>query len=465
MSNNNWYATEDWYAPLKREEPVKVVQPVTAEEPELPKKKPKKGFWAAAIAFLLTFAIVIGLCMPAILKTRENPPSEAPKSSTSPERPSQERPSGERDADKPEATQKPSEGQEDGEMPEDWDEFFANYYQDVDTASAEVNIARGELPDSFKLQIKPAAGKELSLQELYEKCSPSIVAISGYIDGQSGYNWGTGVILSPDGLILTNTHVIEGCDRATVTLYNDQAYEAKLVGADTISDVALLKIEAKGLPAAELGDSSTLRVGDRVAAIGNPLGESFRNTLTDGIISAIERGVQFNGRSMTLLQTNTALNEGNSGGALFNMYGQIVGVTNMKMMSSYSSIEGIGFAIPSSTVSGVVNALVRDGEVRGRPSIGITVGAIPDNAKEEYQLPDGLYITAVTKGSDAEAQGVLPGDILTAVNGTPVTTTEEVNDIKNRFKVGDKLHFDIWRDGEELEFDVLLMDTNDVYGK
>ena len=280
-----------------------------------------------------------------------------------------------------------------------------------------------------------------------------------------GYNWGTGVILRPDGLILTNTHVIEGCDRATVTLYNDQAYEAKLVGADTISDVALLKIEAKGLPAAELGDSSTLRVGDRVAAIGNPLGESFRNTLTDGIISAIERGVQFNGRSMTLLQTNTALNEGNSGGALFNMYGQIVGVTNMKMMSSYSSIEGIGFAIPSSTVSGVVNALVRDGEVRGRPSIGITVGAIPDNAKEEYQLPDGLYITAVTKGSDAEAQGVLPGDILTAVNGTPVTTTEEVNDIKNRFKVGDKLHFDIWRDGEELEFDVLLMDTNDVYGK
>ena len=464
MSNNNWYATEDWYAPLKREEPAKVVQPVAAEEPELPKKKSKKGFWAAAIAFLLTFAIVIGLCMPAILKTRENPPVEAPKSSTSPERPSQERPSGERDADKPEATQRPSDGLEDGEMPEDWDEFFANYYQDVDTASAEVNIARGELPDSFKLQIKPAAGKELSLQELYEKCSPSIVAISGYIDGQSGYNWGTGVILSADGLILTNTHVIDTCDRATVTLYDDREFEARLIGYDTISDIAVLKIEATGLTPAEFGESASLRVGDRVAAIGNPLGDNFRSTLTDGIISAISRDISYKGRTMTLLQTNTALNEGNSGGALFNMYGQVVGITNMKMMSSFSSIEGIGFAIPTSTVETVVNSMVRYGGVRGRPSIGVTVGGIPPEAMAQYKLPSGLYITDVLESSDAWKQGVRPGDILTEVNHIPVSTTTEVNDIKNQYGVGDSLHFTIWRNGEILEFDVLLMDTNDLYG-
>ena len=201
-------------------------------------------------------------------------------------------------------------------------------------------------------------------------------------DGQSGYNWGTGVILSADGLILTNTHVIEGCDSAKVTLFDDREFEAKLIGADTISDIAVLKIEAAGLPAAEFGESGSLVVGDPVAAIGNPLGETFRSTLTDGIISAIERGISYKGRTMTLLQTNTALNEGNSGGALFNMYGQVVGITNMKMMSSYSSIEGIGFAIPSATVREVVNSIVRFGEVRGRPSIGITVGAIPPGGHE-----------------------------------------------------------------------------------
>ena len=206
-------------------------------------------------------------------------------------------------------------------------------------------------------------------------------------------------------------------------------------------------------------------MGDRVAAIGNPLGEDFRSTLTDGIVSAIERGVQYNGHSMTLLQTNTALNEGNSGGALFNMYGQVVGVTNMKMMSSYSSIEGIGFAIPSATVCSVVNSLVQFGEVRGRPSIGITVGAIPDNAKEQYGLPDGLYVTAVTEGSDAEAKGILPGDVIMEVEHTPVTTTTEINEIKNKLRVGDSMSFTVWRDGEVLEFDVTLMDTNDVYGK
>ena len=210
------------------------------------------------------------------------------------------------------------------------------------------------------------------------------MSISGYKGESVGYNWGSGVIIRSDGLVLTNTHVLEDCDQAVVTLVDGTEYEAKLIGADTVSDIALLLIDAHGLPTAALGESSNLRVGDRVAAIGNPLGEDFRNTLTDGIISAIERGMNYHGRSMTLLQTNTAINEGNSGGALFNLYGQVIGITNMKMMSSYSSIEGIGFAIPSVTVCNVVNALLRDGEVKGRPAIGITVGAIPENAKTKY---------------------------------------------------------------------------------
>ncbi len=424
MSNQNWYEEENWYEPMKRETPA---------PPARPKKRGLTPGRIVALIFLLIL-LIVGSSLAFAGSGKSAPEVSAP----------------------PDAEQ---------EMPEDWAEFFKNFYEETQMDVAEINIPRASLPLTCSLSLRGAEGEELSLQELYEKCSPSIVAISGYEDGKSGYNWGTGVILSADGLILTNTHVIDDCDRATVTLFDDREFEALLVGADSISDVAVLKIDAEGLPAAEFGESASLRVGDRVAAIGNPLGETFRSTLTDGIISAIERGINYNGHNMTLLQTNTALNEGNSGGALFNMHGQVIGVTNMKMMSSYSSIEGIGFAIPSSTVKNVVDALVQYGEVRGRPSIGITVGAIPDNAHDKYtELPEGLYVSAVTPGTDAEAKGVQAGDIITEVNGKPVTTTEEIVEIKNTLKVGDSMHFKIWRNGEILEFDVVLMDTNDVYG-
>ena len=185
--------------------------------------------------------------------------------------------------------------------------------------------------------------------------------------------------------------------------------------------------------------------------------------LTNGIISAIDRGLNYNGRTMSLLQTNTAINQGNSGGALFNMYGQVVGITNMKMMSYYSSIEGIGFAIPSTTVKTVVDSLAANGEVRGRPSIGITVGAIPEDVSGHYDIPAGLYVSGVQENSDAQAKGVQVGDILTAVNGTPVSTTEEVSQIKDSMQVGDSMVLSLWRDGESLEVDIELMDTNDLY--
>ena len=205
-----------------------------------------------------------------------------------------------------------------------------------------------------------------------------------------------------------------------------------------------------------------------MAAIGNPLGEEFRLTLTDGIISAIERGMNYKGHSMNLLQTNTAINEGNSGGPLFNMYGQVIGITNMKMMSAYSSIEGIGFAIPSSNVVKLVNIIVREGSVTGRPSIGITVGAIPDEARERYgdKLPPsgGLYISAISEGSDAAEKGLRPGDIIMKVDGVEVSTTAEISKMKEALSVGDTMTFTIWRDGEIFDVDVALVDTNDVYG-
>ena len=350
-----------------------------------------------------------------------------------------------------------------GAMPSDWSDYLENFYQSSQSDTLETSIERTVLEQPFTLPLAQPGEQELSLQELYAACADSIVGITAYPEDQDGYYWGTGVIADEAGLIVTNAHVIEGCASAEVTLYNNESYEALLVGADAVSDLALLKIDCSGLPAASFGDISSLSVGDPVAAIGNPLSEEFRSTLTNGIISAIDRGMNYNGHTMSLLQTNAAINEGNSGGALFNMYGQVVGITNMKMMSYFSSIEGIGFAIPSSTVKAVVDQLAENGEVRGRPSIGITVGAIPQEAVENYELPEGLYISAVAENSDAAAQGIREGDILLAIDGQSVSTTEEVAAIRDTKSVGDSLRFTIWRQGETFEVDVLLMDTNDIY--
>ena len=410
---------QDWYAPLEEH---------TSPESEKKKRKPGKASWRIGGAILL---VVLLIAASSLIFSGSNQRTEAPYISG------------------------------DG-MPDDWNDYLDNYYQVTESKDAEIKLPRAELVPDFKVAISSDRGKELSLQELYDQCSKSIVAIKGYQDGVDGYYWGSGIILSKDGLILTNTHVIENCDTARVTLYDNSSYAATLVGADSTSDIAVLKIEATGLTPASFGDSAELAIGDKVAAIGNPLGETFRMTLTDGIISAIDRGISYNGHSMTLLQTNTAINEGNSGGALFNMYGQVIGVTNMKMMSSYSSIEGIGFAIPSSTIAAVADSLMQYGEVRGRTAIGITVGAIPENVTSHYDLPTGLYVSAVEEKSDAAAKGIQQGDIITAVNGNPASATSDILTVKNTLSVGDTITFTIWRDGETFDVDVTLVDENDL---
>lgn len=349
------------------------------------------------------------------------------------------------------------------ELPDSMEDFFAQFYTGVETEIAQIDIAKYPLKIQFRLSLESTPENELELWELYDRCFPTIVSIAAYAGTDLSYSWGTGVILSSDGLVLTNTHVVDGSNKVIVTTFDDKEYEAQLVGADSISDIAILKIDAQNLIAAEFGNSAELKVGQRVAAIGNPLGESFRATLTDGIISGIERGVNFNGRTLTLLQTNTAINEGNSGGPLFNLYGQVIGITNMKMMSSYSSIEGIGFAIPSAFAQSVINSILEDGEYRGRTSIGITVGEIPESIRAQYNIPGGLYISDVEKKSDAFVKGVRKDDILTAVNGIPVSTTADVSAIKDQFAVGDILVLSIWRKGENIDFEVALIDTLDLY--
>ena len=410
---------QDWYAPLEDH---------TSLESEKKKRKPGKASWRIGGAILL---VVLLIAASSLIFSGSNQRTEAPYISG------------------------------DG-MPDDWNDYLDNYYQVTESKDAEIKLPRAELAPDFKVTLSNEHGKELSLQELYDQCSKSIVAIKGYQDGVDGYYWGSGIILSKDGLILTNTHVIENCDTASVTLFDNSSYDAALVGADSTSDIAVLRIEATGLTPASFGDSAELAIGDKVAAIGNPLGETFRMTLTDGIISAIDRGISYNGHSMTLLQTNTAINEGNSGGALFNMYGQVIGVTNIKMMSSYSSIEGIGFAIPSSTIAAVADSLMQYGEVRGRTAIGITVGAIPENVTSHYDLPTGLYVSAVEEKSDAAAKGIQQGDIITAVNGSPASATSDILTVKNTLSVGDTITFTMWRDGETFDVDVTLVDENDL---
>ena len=316
-----------------------------------------------------------------------------------------------------------------------------------DTDDDTTVTGKNELPAAptdpgVTMMLQPAGGSALTLQSVYAKCLPSVVGIHADIR-RGEYSTGTGIVLTSDGYIVTNTHVLDGAKAVTVTTSDGTEYTGKLVGAP-----------------AEFGDSSSLQVGDDVVSIGNPLGEQLRWTMTNGIISAINRDMVYNGHSMTLLQTNAAINEGNSGGPLINMYGQVIGITNMKALST--GVEGIGFAIPTASIRPIVNALLADGRVSGRVSIGITVGAISSAASDYYDLPEGLYISDVAEGSDAEKQGIQSGDMLLAVNGQAVTTTYDVSAAKDGLKVGDTVTLTIYRDGKTFDVDVKLVDTNDI---
>lgn len=325
--------------------------------------------------------------------------------------------------------------------------------------SKATTIPRIQGDKGVRLTCQDPQGQPLTAQEVYAKVNPSVVTVvSEQADGAS---IGTGVIMTSDGYIITNAHVISGGKSCWVALDTGVTYDVKLVGYDEEEDLAVLKADPQNpLPAAEFGNSDLVQVGDTAYAIGNPLGVELRGTMTNGIISAINRDMVYNGHSMTLLQTNAAINEGNSGGPLINMYGQVIGITNMKALST--GVEGIGFAIPTASIRPIVNALLADGRVSGRVSIGITVGAVSSAASEYYDLPDGLYISAVAEGSDAEKQGIQSGDMLLAVNGQAVTTTYDVSAAKDGLKVGDTVTLTIYRDGKTFDVDVKLVDTNDI---
>ena len=270
---------------------------------------------------------------------------------------------------------------------------------------------------------------------------------------------GSGFVISRDGYVLTNYHVIDGASAIQVAFADGTAYPATLVGGEQANDIAVLKIDADDLTPVVLGDSDNLVVGEQVCAIGNPLGE-LTFTFTSGYVSARDRSITMeNGEIMNMLQTDTAINSGNSGGPLFNMYGQVIGITTAKYSSSSSSsasVEGIGFAIPINDIRDMVKDIMEKGYVTGKPNVGILMENVSSEATARYGIPAGAYIAAVLDGSCADKAGLQTGDIVTAVDSTAVTNREQLKSAVKNYKAGDTVTFTVYREGQNLELTITL---------
>jgi serine protease Do len=297
----------------------------------------------------------------------------------------------------------------------------------------------------------------LTIPEIAEKMKNSVVGIS--TESIYGTATGTGIIYSSDGTIITNAHVISGGRNITVTMPDGTTYDATVVGSDAKSDLAVIKISAKGLPAATFGNSNNLVVGETAVAIGNPLGLEFAGSVTAGVISALNREVDVDGRYMTMIQTDAAINPGNSGGPLLNNKGEVVGINSVKVSSS--DAEGLGFAIPISDALPIIQELISNGHVTGRPSIGISGEELSAQAASYYNVPQGFLVRTVTSGSGAEAGGLQAGDIITAFNGINVKTQSELNREKDRCKAGDTVTIKVYRttNDKALELNIVLSEA------
>ena len=300
----------------------------------------------------------------------------------------------------------------------------------------------------------------LTTPQIYEKTINSVVAISTYLN-QGGYQQairtGTGIIMSEDGYIITNAHVIENGNQITVTLNDGTEYQAQVVGSDSKVDIAVIKVEATGLTAGNFGDSDSLVHGEPAIVIGNPLGMDFAGTITDGIISSTSREVKIDNYIMNLLQTNAAVNPGNSGGPLINCRGEIVGVVSAKI--SVDDVEGIGFAIPINTALNVANDFIEYGYVKNRPMLGISVEVVPEQYAQFYGSQPGLKVVSVQDGSAADLAGIMPGDRIISFNGTEISTSAELDYEKDKYNIGDTVKITVLRENQEITLDLTLMEN------
>ena len=303
-----------------------------------------------------------------------------------------------------------------------------------------------------------------SLSDVAGAVTPSVVVVTTEQIVTDNYFWGgqqvlsgagSGVILTTDGYIVTNYHVVEGARQITVTLHDDSTYTATVVGSDQQSDIALLKIEATGLTPAVLGDSDNVQVGEVVIAVGNPMG-TLGGTVTDGIVSALNRDISVEGNQMTLMQTSAAISPGNSGGGLFNTNGELIGIVNAKY--SDEDAEGLGFAIPVNTMKTVVQDLLENGYVTGRPALGITVITVGDvQTAMQYGVSSlGVYVNSVDEGSGAEAAGMKAGDRIVSIGTQLVESTDDVTNALKSYNVGDVVEVQVDRGRELITLQVTL---------
>ncbi len=328
------------------------------------------------------------------------------------------------------------------------------------SSSPDDNRPAREDSELSQLSLSDATGSELTVSQIVEKNADAVVEIlvSGTSQDFFGQTQvvegaGSGVIVTDNGYIVTNYHVIQGANKVQVTLHNGETYPAVIVGGVDEEDIAVIKINASGLTVAEIGDSSKVQVGDTAVAIGNPLGQ-LGGTATTGIISALDRNLQIEGRNMTLMQTDAAINGGNSGGGLFNSKGELIGIVDAK--SSGVGIEGLAFAIPINSVSDIINDLIENGKVTTRPVVGITIQDVTEANAESYGLESaGVYIAQVT-GENAKKAGFQQGDRILSIDGTEIKDSQTFISKVRHHKVGDTVSIVVGRMGQEIEIKTVL---------
>jgi len=399
----------------RRSEPVQPQQPAEGAG-----KRRKKTPWAVIVALVAVVCIAFGgvaggLISALVLQNDDTPVVEAP--ATQPEALEQD----------PQAEQAPE----------------------------------GVLP-GFSLEdvTKPLGDREtLTVAEINVAVSPSVVTINTVIQGSyfgqpvQSTSGGSGVIISNDGYIMTNNHVVEGAMKISVVLSDGTEYEAMLVGTDAETDLAVIKVEAENLVAATLGDSDELVVGELAVVIGNPLG-NLPGSVSMGIISGKGREITIDDVTLEMIQVDAAINPGNSGGALVNAYGEVVGINTAKTASS--DVEGLGYAIPINNAKPIIEELINNGYVTGRPFIGVSTRDVTEEIAAYYKWPEGVYITSVTPFSAAEKAGLQRGDIITAVDGETGITGARLSELRDSHAVGDELVLTVYREGETLTLTLVM---------
>ena len=411
---------------IPRPEPQRIAwEHTTVSQPEQPvpekprKKKKSRGIWKKLVAAVLVLALVAGSCAFTAHMVGRDWQTRA------------------------------------AQMEVDFSVRMAQLQAELDHVSkkADQQITLGALP----------AGELLTPAQVYALNVDAVVMVystvvyNNFGQQTSGTSAGSGFIISQDGYILTNHHVIDGAVSVSVMTYDGKQYDAAIIGSDSANDIALLKVKGSGMPAAILGSSDALHVGDQVVAIGNPLGE-LTSTMTVGYVSGKERAVTTDGATIDMIQTDAAINSGNSGGPLFNMRGEVVGITTAKysgLSASGASIEGIGFAIPMDDVMEVVGDLMEYGYVKSA-YLGVTVRDFDASVAAIYNLPAGVYVESVEAGGPADAAGVKPEDIIIALGATKVTNYNDLAGVLRTFEPGDETQITVYRGGQELTLEITL---------